>query len=323
MCVIAYKPLNVAFPEERILKNCFENNDDGAGFMYAYKGKVYWQKGYESFPDFMEALNKARAITGDKAPYVMHFRIATQGYAKTMTHPFPLSAKMKDLKQLQGECEIGVAHNGILDITSDGSKAYSDTMKFITDYLSVIIYGENWYKNKKTKKLIEYLITGSRLAILDAKGHCELMGKGWVKDGDMYYSNSSYAREPYNYAGFRGKGHWNDDWWDDARYVLTPQQYAKARADTRRTLHSSGTVSNAKADSTGRPSSAPQPVKSSGIDWEYYRDAFTKKYYFSESWCPKSEDNLDTYCKDCANCWCCSRCEVSKVIELMDKEAKA
>ena len=91
MCIIAYKPLNVAFPEEYILHNCFDNNDDGAGFMYAFNGEVHIHKGYETFEKFMAALNKARAITGDKVPYVMHFRIATQGYERTMTHPFPLS----------------------------------------------------------------------------------------------------------------------------------------------------------------------------------------------------------------------------------------
>ncbi len=315
MCVIAYKPLNVAFPEERILRNCFENNDDGAGFMFAYKGEVHFHKGYETFSAFMKALNAARKITGDNVPYVMHFRIATQGYEKTMTHPFPLSSNMNSLKKLRGKCSIGIAHNGILDITSDGSKTYSDTMLFITDYLSNIIQGYDWYENKRTKKLIEKLIDGSRLAILDAKGHCELMGKGWVKDGDMHYSNSSYAREPIKWpsrtAGFYS-GHWNDDWWDDGRYAFTPIQYAKSK---KQSLHSSGTTAAAERGDNAKSPSAPQPTEHSSI-WEFYYDTVTKKYWFDESYCPKSVDNLDTYCANCANCAYCSSCNTQKVLEL-------
>ena len=193
MCVIAYKPLNVEFPSDTILKNCFENNPDGAGFMYAYQGQVFIQKGYKTWQSFIKALNKARKLTGNNVPYVMHFRIATQGFDTTMTHPFPLSSNMEKLKELKTVTNIGVAHNGVLSLTSDGAKTYSDTMKFITDYLSLIIRKYSWYKDKKTKLLIERLIEGSRLAILDKDNHCELLGKTWVEDNGIWYSNNSYS----------------------------------------------------------------------------------------------------------------------------------
>lgn len=195
MCVIAFKPNNIAFPSDTILKNCFNNNPDGAGFMYAYKGVVHIQKGYETWEKFKAALDKARKLTGDNVPYVMHFRIATQGYEKTMTHPFPLSSSYKNLKKLKYDANIAIAHNGILDLTSDGAKDYSDTMKFIADYLTLIIRTYNWYKDDRTKLLIERLIDGSRLAILDKHGHCELMGEGWVEDDKIFYSNESYKNK--------------------------------------------------------------------------------------------------------------------------------
>ena len=294
MCIIAYKPLNVAFPEEYILQNCFENNDDGAGFMYTFNGEVHIHKGYETFEKFMAALNKARAITGDKVPYVMHFRIATQGYEKCMTHPFPLSSKMENLKRLHYKCSIGVAHNGILDITSDGAKTYSDTMKFITDYLSNIIQSYDWHKNKRTKKLIEYLIDGSRLAILDAHSHCELMGKGWEEDKGIYYSNHSWSYKKYartdNFAGFSGA--WNRAWWDEwdddlvwdkakGRYV----QRNVPKSDEKKTEASKGTEK------------VTDP-------WaEYYSD-FTGKYYFNDN-CPGVENKDFSYCSQCANYYYC------------------
>lgn len=199
MCVIAYKPLNTNFPGKGYLQNCFDNNSDGAGFMYSYKGKVYLQKGYTTYDDFKKALDKARKRTGDKVPYVMHFRIATQGFMQTMTHPFPLNSDMNELKKLNNSCDIGVAHNGIIKMTSDGSHEYSDTMKFITDYLSLIIKDNTWFRDKDKKVLIERMISGSRLAILDKNNHCELLGSGWVQEDGVYYSNSSYSYKKITY----------------------------------------------------------------------------------------------------------------------------
>lgn len=310
MCIIAYKPLNVAFPEEYILQNCFDNNDDGAGFMYAFNGEVHIHKGYETFEKFMAALNKARAITGDKVPYVMHFRIATQGYERTMTHPFPLSSKMDNLKRLRCKCSIGIAHNGILDITSDGAKTYSDTMKFITDYLSNIIQSYDWYKNKRTKKLIEYLIDGSRLAILDAHSHCELMGKGWESDKGVYYSNHTWAYKKYVYtggtAGFSGRAWWDyDDYYDDLVWDKAKGRYVQRNAPkTVEAKEAAGKADTKKVD-----------------PWaEYYSD-FTKKYYFEDN-CPGTVDGDYSYCKDCANCIFCSEYG-AQCIENAKKAAQA
>lgn len=199
MCIICYKPLNVAFPEERILKNCFDNNNDGAGFMYVYENKVHIRKGFETFKAFYNALNNARKITGDGVPYVMHFRIATQGYKKEFTHPFPLSSNMENLKRLKTNCNIGIAHNGIISLTSDGSPNYSDTMKFINEYLSLIIQSFDYYKNKRTLKLIEKLIGNSRLAILDKSGFCQLLGDGWIEDKKCFYSNNTYSYKKQSY----------------------------------------------------------------------------------------------------------------------------
>lgn len=325
MCIIAYKPLNVAFPEERVLQNCFDNNDDGAGFMYAFEGEVHIHKGYETFEKFMAALNKARAITGDKVPYVMHFRIATQGYERTMTHPFPLSSKMENLKRLHYKCSIGVAHNGILDITSDGAKTYSDTMKFITDYLSNIIQSYDWYKNKRTKKLIEYLIDGSRLAILDAHSHCELMGKGWEKDNGVYYSNHTWAYKKYVYtggtAGFSGT--WPRAWWDYDDYGDDlVWDKAKGRYVQRNALGNKKAESTASAKDMGASNGASNGETD---PWaEYYSD-FTRKYYFDDN-CPAVVDGDHSYCEKCANCMFCQEyksCQDLQAVQNAKKAAQA
>lgn len=264
MCVIAYKPLNIAFPSNDILKNCFDNNPDGAGFMYAMNNNVYIQKGYTTYESFKTALDNARAKTGDNVPYVMHFRIATQGYEKTMTHPFPLSSKMKKLKKTRSVCNIGVAHNGIISLTSDGAKDYSDTMKFITDYLSLIIRGFAWYKDEGTKTLIERLIDGSRLAILDKYGHCELLGKTWTEDKGIFYSNTSYS-----YSKVKT---WDNDWgcWDFGYYGNKPK-------------HSNVMTYNSWLN-----------------QWEKYFDHKEGLYHFKGTNCPAMADGDYDYCEMCA-----------------------
>ena len=56
-----------------------------------------------------------------------------------MTHPFPLSDRLPHMKALDVECQCGVAHNGIIRLTSDPSqREYSDTALFITRYIRLV-----------------------------------------------------------------------------------------------------------------------------------------------------------------------------------------
>ena len=198
MCIIVVKKENISFPKKDILKNCFENNPDGAGYMLAVNNKVIIKKGFDTFNKFWKSLSKTRKTYGDSLPYIMHFRISTQAHGRMdCTHPFPLSSNMGDLRALDTTCNIGIAHNGIISLTSsygygyNKTITYSDTMEFITDYLTLIIDDDNYYKDTKKLKLIEKLCE-SKLAILDKSGHIELIGNGFVEDNGIIYSNSSY-----------------------------------------------------------------------------------------------------------------------------------
>lgn len=206
MCIIVYKPQTQPMPNKSILETCFEQNPDGAGYMYAFEGKVQIRKGFMTFDKFYKALSKSIALTGEGVPYVLHFRISTQGgNRKDCTHPYPLSSNMANLRLLQASTNIGIAHNGIISLTSNSFNktiTYNDTMLFITDYLSLIIENENYYKNGRIIELISRLCE-SKLAILDRNGHCELIGKDWIKDNGIYYSNNTYEPcvldFPYSY----------------------------------------------------------------------------------------------------------------------------
>lgn len=296
MCVIMVKNKGISFPEETILRNCWEHNPDMGGFMYTYKGNVHIEKGFLTFADFMEALNKARKKTGDNVPYVLHFRISTQGYDVSCCQPFPLSSNMKRLKTLKATASIGVAHNGVIQLTSDGGKDYSDTMKFITDYLVNIIQSKDWYKNERHKKLIQNLIGYSRLAFLDKEGVITMLGEGWIKDKGLYFSNETYKMPLFHYKGTYS---WTDDF-DDALFLK----------DWQKKYHYSQNISCETVDNC---ETVDDTVDSfdflSGDIFDKYSSAYnfkTDKYEFTEKACPYTVDDTDIYCEVCSNFKKCS-----------------
>lgn len=198
MCIIVYKEKGVDMPSSEVIRNCFDNNPDGAGYMYNFKGKVFLEKGFMSIEEFEKSLNKlSKKIDLKDSSIVLHFRISTQaGVNKECTHPYPLSNDMKQLKKLSNKCDIGVAHNGIINLTSSKNvKDHNDTMEFITEYLSLIVKNKDFYKNENIVSLIKKLCN-SKLAILDGDGHCTLIGD-FIKEKDIYYSNSSYEAWQY------------------------------------------------------------------------------------------------------------------------------
>ncbi len=189
MCIVVYKPKEIKFPTEEVLRTCFENNPDGAGFMYPSKDGVHIHKGFMSFKEF----DKAIAPFKDKQiPMVMHFRISTHaGITPEMTQPFPVTNKTRKLKALDSVARVGVAHNGIISMTSDATKI-SDTALFIKRYMSMLVKDGKYYKDKRIAEMINKMI-GSKMAVLSKDGHVELIGKGWERGEDgMWYSNDTY-----------------------------------------------------------------------------------------------------------------------------------
>lgn len=194
MCIIVYKPTTAKMPSKRTLQKCWNNNQDGAGYMFPSNNNVVIKKGFMRFKDFYTNLQNDLKRYGEFTPFVMHFRIQTQGgVCAQNTHPFPLSSNMSDLQRLRVKTNIGIAHNGVIDLTTNyytKTITYSDTMKFITDYLTLIIHDKNYYKEQDKLTLIERLID-SKMAIMDGDGHTELIGV-FIEDNGCYYSNNYY-----------------------------------------------------------------------------------------------------------------------------------
>ena len=191
MCIIAAKAKGVAMPDDQTIENMWYGNSDGAGFMYAENGKVYIRKGFMEYGQFRKALDEL-AATHDmtQLPLVMHFRITTHGGTKPANcHPFPITDSVGVLSKLETKCRVGVAHNGVIDITP--RKGISDTMEYIASQLAPLSRAvPEFYKNKHLIEMI-YNATGSRLAFLTRDGSIYTVGD-FIEDGGMLYSNTSY-----------------------------------------------------------------------------------------------------------------------------------
>lgn len=205
MCIIVAKKKNVPMPSEKILKNCFTRNPDGAGIMLAAKGQVYGFKGLMTFEAFESKLKQLTKRFGplDKLAVVMHFRIGTHGgNIPENTHPFPLSDSYDDLRELEWISSQGMAHNGIIDPCTYHDDIYtefvSDTMVFIRRIVAPVAKYATITKRRDLLDALE-LVAGSKLAFLDAKGNLVTAGDFNKKDG-VLYSNKSYEKYSYTKA---------------------------------------------------------------------------------------------------------------------------
>lgn len=206
MCIIVIKPAGVKLPAMETLENCWYNNNDGAGLMYATGGTVHIEKGFMSLKDFKAALKRLKkSIDVTNTPVVMHFRITTHGGTSPGNcHPFPVSEKLPLLKMTKFKAPLAVAHNGMIDI-KPSKKDISDTMEYIINQLAPLYQlKKDFYRQPAGKKLI-YNFIKSKMVFLDAAGRIETIGDFITGDDGLLYSNTSYKARTIYY---------NWDLWD-------------------------------------------------------------------------------------------------------------
>lgn len=209
MCIIAAKAAGIPMPSRDTLRTMWDNNHDGAGFMYTEKGKVRIEKGFMKYEHFIKALEKVESrLDLTKTPVVLHFRITTHGGTKPENcHPFPITDSVGALKKLTISTDVGVAHNGIIPI--DPRRGISDTMEYIASQLSPLKRAlPRFYENKNAMLLVENAIH-SRMVFLTGAGRIYTIGD-FVSDGGVLYSNESYLS---TYHRFRSSTFrcWPDD----------------------------------------------------------------------------------------------------------------
>lgn len=197
MCIIVYKPIGKKIPGREILQRCFNNNDDGAGYMFNDNENVIIKKGFTAFDTFYKQLkDDAKQYDFRNKNVILHFRIGTSGgLNKNKTHPFILTNKSKLINKYNGgalTCDVGVVHNGVLNDYVYGG--LSDTQNFIKDFLYDVYYSD--LKENIKNKIIKNELNGNKLIILDKKGNVKKYGD-FIYDNGVYYSNTSYKDRYY------------------------------------------------------------------------------------------------------------------------------
>jgi predicted glutamine amidotransferase len=200
MCIIVVKKEGYKIPDKTILKNCFENNSDGAGLMYYKDNKVVINKGFMDFESFYNKIEKLQnEIDTINTNMVFHFRIGTSGASDgTCTHPFELTNNSNKLKKLNAKVDVGIAHNGIINAyTPAKTSDLNDTQLFIKNFLYPLYeIDNNFYNNTKIQDIIK-TVTSSKFAILTNKNELVTIGDFIEEDG-ILYSNTSYE-DYYSY----------------------------------------------------------------------------------------------------------------------------
>jgi predicted glutamine amidotransferase len=184
MCVIAtsYKGFDV--PAKPVMKDMYDYNPDGAGFAYALNKRVYIEKGFMTYEDFIKALDALQTKLQDKynktlkdISIMFHFRIGTHGpNSPELTHPFPISHKKKHFDALDLYTDVVMAHNGIIKSVTPVTD-WSDTTQYVKDILHPL-YMDNkeFYKSENVQHLIANTINGSRFVFLDKNGEFTYIG---------------------------------------------------------------------------------------------------------------------------------------------------
>lgn len=205
MCIIIAKDKKSRIPTEKELKNSFEYNNDGAGFMYVDNNKVVIDKGYMTWESFIKRyktlLQKYNNFKNKSL--VIHCRIGTSGKnTKGNTHPYPITNNHRLLKtKKMSRLDVAIVHNGI--IRDYGTlNGLNDTQEYISKFLYPIYKSNhNFYKNKDLIDGIEKM-TSSKFAILDKSDKIYYIGD-FIEENGLKFSNNTYLDYyGYNYASY-------------------------------------------------------------------------------------------------------------------------
>lgn len=197
MCVAILQPAGQQISNTRF-DRCWKRNKDGGGFAFPDKqGNVLVSKGYFDLKQMRKAYRQAVKENPD-VPFVVHFRIATQGTLdESNTHPFSINNGLV------------MAHNG--HITGWGNKELSDTHQFVLKVLARL--PEGFHRDPVMQELIRGYLHGDKVVFLDAAGQFVIVNEKlghW--DNGIWYSNTSF-RKPKPYLHQSWKGHGSSAWW--------------------------------------------------------------------------------------------------------------
>lgn len=183
MCVIACTPPGEMLTDE-ILKKCWDDNDDGAGYMFSTGNELVIRKPFWKFEDLLEQYHKDAAEYGDYSPFVIHFRWATHGQLNVLnTHPHKLCGG-----------KVGMVHNGIFADTPPINSGISDTVYFCRTVLAK--RQPSQLIGRRFKAYLEDMIGANRVVFMDWTGKVSIVNDvmgDWV--GEVWFSNLNFLVE--------------------------------------------------------------------------------------------------------------------------------
>lgn len=189
MCIAILNKKEATLKRE-LLKNCWDNNGDGAGLLYIdNKKQMKTFKELKSFEVFYQEYSRVKKSYG-KRNIVIHFRISTHGKIdETNCHPFLVNDN------------LGFVHNGMIyDVPT--SKDYSDTYMFNETILKN--FTEAFEYNEIILDMLESFIGGSKLVFLNTNNDYAIVNEkaGHWANG-CWFSNGSY-KHVSNYIDYGG-----------------------------------------------------------------------------------------------------------------------
>lgn len=196
MCIILVKPAGAEMPSKSILEACQIQNPDGVGFMYRRDGEVTISKGYIDEENLVEGFGWHKVSKKDDL--IVHFRWGTHGdMSPENTHPFPISNKLKDIRKLEIDTTIGIAHNGVLTIKPT-IKGISDTMELVLRILSKKSMKKGLLnEHRRTLATLRYLAPSDRFALM-SNDRMYMVGEGWIEYEGIHYSNDGFEWALYD-----------------------------------------------------------------------------------------------------------------------------
>lgn len=189
MCIAILNKKEATLKRE-LLKNCWDNNGDGAGLLYIdNKKQMKTFKELKSFDVFYQEYSRVKKSYG-KRNIVLHFRISTHGKIdETNCHPFLVNDN------------LGFVHNGMIyDVPT--SKDYSDTYMFNEVVLKN--FTEGFEYNEIILDMLEGFIGSSKLVFLNSNNDYAIVNEkaGHWANG-CWFSNGSY-KYVSNYVDYGG-----------------------------------------------------------------------------------------------------------------------
>ena len=212
MCIAILNQSSKTLTKES-LKNCWDNNSDGAGLLYVDDNKTLQM--FKELKNFEVFYDKYAALRSEfpKSKFLLHFRIGTQGLKNDSNcHPFLVNPK------------LGFIHNGMISAMPYDQK-HSDTF-ILNKMLSLLKVGS---ENSAVFPILMKAFAGqsNKFVFLNNRNQAVIINENlghWFEDD--WYSNSSYKTYTPSHFDY-------NSWYDRGSYMGTAKgrSYVKSKVD--------------------------------------------------------------------------------------------